>query len=162
MKKSFKGYLLITPVMAGVLLFYAVPFAMTIRYSLLDRGGKNSSFVGLENYRKLLSNGMFRTASFNTFRFLIIGLPLILLLSYAIALMLQKSRKFKVLKSVLLLPYIMPVVGTVTLVELLFAESGIINKGLYTLGFRWKTGWNLPAHLALFCCFIFGKIPDTA
>lgn len=134
MKKTYKAYLLIAPLMAGVLVFYAVPFCMTIRYSMQDRSGKNTSFVGLKNYQTLLSNGMFRLAAFNTFRFLLIGLPLILLLSYAIALMLQKSRKFRFLKSVLLLPYIMPIVGTVTLVELLFAESGLINKGLYALG----------------------------
>lgn len=34
----------------------------------------------------------------------------------------------------LLLPYIMPVVGTVILVELLFAQAGLVNRALYTLG----------------------------
>jgi multiple sugar transport system permease protein len=141
MKKAWRGYLLIAPLMAGVLLFYAVPFAMTIRYSLQNRIGKNSTFVGLENYRSMFSNGMFRLAAFNTLRFLVIGLPLILVLSYAIALVLQKyARRFKLLKSVLLLPYIMPVVGTVTLVELLFANTGTLNKILSALGIP-VTNW---------------------
>jgi multiple sugar transport system permease protein len=89
----------------------------------------------------MFSNGMFRLAAFNTFRFLAIGLPLILVLSYAIALVLQKyARRFKLLKSVFLLPYIMPVVGTVTLVELLFANTGTMNKILSALGIP-VTNW---------------------
>ena len=63
------------------------------------------------------------------------ALPLILFLSYAIALLLKShAKKHETLKSVLLLPYVMPVVGTVLLVELLFSEAGIINRGLYALG----------------------------
>ena len=80
-KKSINGYLLVAPVMAGCLLFYAVPFGMVIWYSLKSSAGRNSTFVGLANYLDLLNNEMFRQASWNTFRFLIISLPLILVLS---------------------------------------------------------------------------------
>ena len=38
----------------------------------------------------------------------------------------------------ILLPYIMPVVGTVMLVELLFAQMGLVNEALYT--------WGLPIY----------------
>ena len=134
-KKSVNGYLLVAPVMIGCLLFYAVPFGMVIWYSLKSSAGRNSSFVGLSNYLSLLDNEMFRRACWNTFRFLIVGLPLILVLSYAIALLLKKhAENYKLLKSVLLFPYIMPIVGTVILIELLFANNGVMNQALYTLG----------------------------
>ena len=78
---------------------------------------------------------MFRLACWNTFRFLLAGLPPILLLSYLIALLLKKqAQKHMFLKSVLLLPYIMPIVGTVLLVELLFEERGVVNRILMLTG----------------------------
>ena len=83
----------------------------------------------------MLHSSVFRLAFGNTLKFLVVALPLIILLSYAIALLLKShAKKHETLKSVLLLPYVMPVVGTVLLVELLFSEAGIINRGLYTLG----------------------------
>ena len=83
----------------------------------------------------MLRSGVFQLAFGNTLKFLAVALPLIILLSYAIALLLKNhARKHEALKSVLLLPYIMPVVGTVLLVELLFAQTGLVNRGLYTLG----------------------------
>ena len=83
----------------------------------------------------MLRSSVFRPAFGNTLKFLAVALPLILILSYAIALLLKShAKKHETLKSVLLLPYVMPVVGTVLLVELLFSEAGIINRGLYTLG----------------------------
>lgn len=134
-REAANGILLVSPVMAGCLLFYAVPFSMVVKYSLKSGAGRNSSFVGLANYFNLLGNETFRLACWNTFRFLLVSLPLILILSYAIALLLKKQAdQYKLLKSVLLFPYIMPVVGTVILVELLFAKSGAVNQAFYTMG----------------------------
>ena len=83
----------------------------------------------------MLNNSVFQLAFGNTLLFLVVAIPLIIIISFAIALMLKEQvKKFQILKSVLLLPYIMPVVGSVCLVELLFAQNGIINEGLYTLG----------------------------
>jgi multiple sugar transport system permease protein len=134
-REAINGYLLVSPMIAGCLLFYGLPFGMVIWYSFRSSAGRRSSFVGLANYLGLLENEMFQLACWNTFRFLAVGLPLILLLSYATALLLEnQAQKYQLLKSVLLLPYIMPVVGTVVLVELVFSSNGILNKMLYTLG----------------------------
>lgn len=141
MKESVRGILLVTPVMIGCLLFYAIPFCMVIRFSLRSSAGRRSSFVGLSNYADLLKNEMFCLACWNTFRFLIVSLPLILALSYAIALLLkEQAERYQLLKSVLLFPYIMPVVGTVILVELLFANHGIVNEIFCMFGLPVK-GW---------------------
>lgn len=129
------GVLLVLPLMAGCFLFYAAPFVQVIRYSLTSGSGTTQQFVGLENYRRMLNNGVFQLAFGNTMRFLIISLPLILLISYAIALMLKNGvKKHKLLKSVLLLPYIMPVVGVVLLVDILFSQSGMVSSLLQALG----------------------------
>ena len=70
----------------------------------------------------------------NTLKFLAIALPMVLVVAYAIALMLKsRVKKLMVLKSVLLLPYIMPIVGIVQVVELIFAETGILTNLLLSL-----------------------------
>lgn len=129
------GYALTAPLVLGCLLFYAVPFVLVLRHSLHRGVGYSERFAGLGNFQAMLRNGVFRLAFGNTMRFLGISLPLILVLSFAIALLLKgKASRNQGLKSVLLLPYIMPVVGTVLLVELLFTEFGVVNDLLSLLG----------------------------
>lgn len=123
-----------------------------VRYnSDLDRELYDLYFT-CSNYRQTMNeNEMFQLACFNIFRFLLVSLPLILIVSYAIALLLKKQAdQYKLLKSVLLFPYIMPVVGTVILVELLFANSGVVNQVLYTFG--------LPVKDWLESSWVFGVI----
>jgi len=134
-KLSLQGYLLITPLLLGCLLFYAIPFILVIQYSLSTGSGGASNFIGFINYQDVTTNGMFTLAFGNTMRFLAAALPLIMVLAYAIALLMQKhANKHKLLKSVFLFPYIMPVVGAVILVELLFADSGLIPSIANALG----------------------------
>lgn len=135
MKRAWRGYTLIAPMLAGFLLFYVVPFAQVVWDSLSQGTGKSQLFVGLENYSRMFHNEMFLTAFGNTLKFLGIGLPVILLLAYALALFLKsQARRFPLLRPVFLLPYVMPVAGTVLLVDLLFSDRGLANQFLLALG----------------------------
>ena len=117
--------------MIGCLVFTLIPFGIVLRYSFTQGYGAAGMFVGMEQYTKMFQNDLFRLAFFNTMKFLAIGLPLIMLLSYLLALLMQKQAgKHKLLKSVFLFPYIMPVAGTVLLIDLLFGEKGAVN-GLF-------------------------------
>ena len=89
MKRAWKGYALISPMLAGFLLFYVIPFGQVVWDSLSQGTGKSQLFVGLENYSRMFQNNMFLTAFGNTLKFLGIGLPLILILAYALALFLR-------------------------------------------------------------------------
>ena len=123
------------PLLAGCMIFYVYPFLLVIRYSLMKGSGNSQWIVGLQNYLDVADNGIFQLAFGNTMRFLAIALPLILIVAYAIALLLKNQvQRHQTLKSVILLPYIMPVVGTVLLVDLLFAETGLLNAFLNLLG----------------------------
>ncbi len=129
------GYVMTLPLVAGCLIFYAYPFLLVIRHSLMKGSGNSQTFVGLKNYESVMGNSIFRLAFGNTMKFLLVALPLILIVSYAIALLLKNQvKKHQALKSVILMPYIMPVVGTVLLVDLLFAETGLLNTVLDILG----------------------------
>ena len=133
-KHAREGMMLVAPLLLGALIFYAIPFGMVIRYSFTRGAGNTHRFVGFENYRNILENEIFQLAFGNTLKFLAIALPLVLVVAYAIALMLKsRVKKLKVLKSVLLLPYIMPIVGIVQVVELIFAETGILTNLLLSL-----------------------------
>lgn len=134
-RNAREGYLLTAPLLAGMLVFYAVPFLLVLRNSVFSGISRSERFVGLGNYSAMVGNGIFRLAFGNTMKFLLVSIPLILVISFAIALLLkERAKKHEILKSVLLMPYILPVAGTVLLVELLFAQAGLINRGLYTLG----------------------------
>ena len=135
MRKKELGYLLIAPLALGCLVFYLIPFLLVLHFSFSSARGQATQWSGLNNYISLMNNNSFIVAFGNTMRFLAAALPLIMVLAYAIALLMQKhANKHKLLKSVFLFPYIMPVVGAVILVELLFADSGLIPSIANALG----------------------------
>ena len=114
MKKTWHAYILIAPLVAGCLLFTVIPFVLVLRYSFMRGSGRSAQFLGLENYIKVIGNEEFMLAFGNSMKFLLVGLPLIMILAYVIALLMQQqATKHKLLKSVFLFPYIMPVAGTV-------------------------------------------------
>lgn len=134
-KNALTGYGLIAPLLLGCLIFYGFPFAMVARYSLLKGSGHSQTFIGLTGYGNLFSNDVFQMAMGNTLKFLAVGIGLNLLLAYAIALFLKnRVKKHQALQSVILLPYVMPVVGTVLLVDILFSQAGLGNLLLNALG----------------------------
>ncbi len=146
MKRAWKGYLYIAPLLLGCLMFYLVPFVLVIQYSFSSGAGKSLRFTGLENYQKVMGNPTFRLAFGNTLRFLAVSLPLIMALAYLVALLLKNhAEKYRTLKSVFLFPYIMPVVGTVLLVELAFGEAGGLNWLLSLFGVPAADWLNGPA-----------------
>ena len=126
--------ILVAPLLLGGMIFNAIPFGMVIRYSFTRGAGNTHRFVGFENYCNIMENEIFQLAFGNTLKFLAIALPLVLVVAYAIALMLKsRVKKLKVMKSVLLLPYIMPIVGIVQVVELLFADTGLLTRLLLSM-----------------------------
>ena len=145
-KNARDGVLLVLPVVLGCLIFYALPFILVIRYSVTQGVGSSARFVGAENYLTMWQNELFRKAFRNTARFLLLGLPLILVISYAIALLLKNEvEKHKLLKSVLLFPYIMPVIGAVLVVNLVFGKVGLLNRCLMALGAPVRDWLHSPA-----------------
>lgn len=134
-RNAWEGRLMTLPLILGCLVFYTLPFLLVLRNAVYSGIGDAEKFVGLGNFRSMLGNNVFQLAFGNTLKFLLVALPLILVISFGIALVLKEHvRQHETLKSVLLLPYILPVSATVLLVELLFAESGMLNQALDLLG----------------------------
>ena len=138
MKPAMKGESLaalafLAPSIAGILVFFLIPFADTVRRSFYDARGKN--FIGLEGYASVLNNSAFRLAAVNTARFVAICIPLLLLVSLVIALLVRAIRPHgKAFKTTYLLPMAVPVASIVLLWQVLFHQNGLMNTILYALG----------------------------
>lgn len=134
-REALTGYGLILPLILGCCVFYAVPFGIVVWFSLINGSGYNTAFAGGQNYARLLSNDIFRLAMGNTAAFLALGVSLNLIMAYGIALLLRRRTVgSQILRSVVVLPYVMPVVGMVLLVDILFTETGLMNGALNALG----------------------------
>lgn len=127
-REAAAGLLLASPAVVGLLAFLVLPFGYTFLRSFTTGLGWGR-FVGLENYAQLFGNRLFLLALKNTFLFLACGLALILPLSLFLALLLQKAGKWgKPLALALLFPMVLPVSAIVIVVNLVFAENGLLSQ----------------------------------
>lgn len=133
--------LFLLPSLLGTAAFMLVPFAETVRRSFCDALGKK--VVGLANYQSVLENTAFQLAARNTVRFLCTCVPILLLCSLFLALGVQTvakqrngrdTRRGKVFRTSFLLPMAIPVASIVILWKVLFAQNGLVNGLICSLG----------------------------
>ena len=79
-KAKWTGVLLTSPYLAGFFLLFVIPFLISVTYTF-TRGVGAMEFVGLANYADVLGSAAFRLAFYNTFRFLLLGVPLLMAVS---------------------------------------------------------------------------------
>lgn len=126
-----KGLCLAAPAVLGFLIFYVLPMGVTLWQSVSFGG----MFVGLENYRITFENHMFRLAVGNTLRFLVVALPLIMVVSLALALVLaEKFPGNRFFRLILLYPMLVPVAATVMVVQIFLGARGVLNTFLIQFG----------------------------
>src|SRR5919108_5614237 len=111
------GPILIGPAVLYIVLLVAVPFFMALYYSVSNTttGGGALGFVGLRNFTGVVGTPKFQTALKNTLVFGLISQIVILVLSNALALALQREFPGKrVIRFLVLLPWIAPIsIGTI-------------------------------------------------
>ena len=78
------------PSLAGVLVFFVIPFLVVIYYSVLDNP-ISKNFVFLTNYKNLIDNSAFRMAVKNTLSFSAIAVPLAVILPLLLAVILMSN-----------------------------------------------------------------------
>ena len=102
-KRLWKLFLL--PSLGGVLVFYLLPFVLSLYYGMIDNMGSRQ-FVGLQNVVETLNSPMFLQAAGNTAGYLGLSIPLILLLSLGLAFLLHRGNR--TLLFALLVPLVLP------------------------------------------------------
>ena len=78
------------PSVAGVALFFLIPFFVVIYYSMIDNPVRHR-FVWFSNYVKVFGNSAFRLASWNTLKFSVVAVPLAVSLSLLLAVVIRMS-----------------------------------------------------------------------
>lgn len=124
----------LAPSFLGVLMFFVVPFGVVIYYSLVNNP-VSKTFVGLENYTKLLQNAAFQQAAKNTLLFSCIAVPLALVLSLGLAILLEKNIPMKSqFRTFFLSPLVVPVASVVLIWQVIFHYNGALNGILLDMG----------------------------
>ena len=164
------AWLFSAPVLVIIALVFVLPTALAMALSVTDYSiyaladWANLRFVGLGNFIDLFSTPLFWRAIGNTALFALLGVPIAIGASLAVALLLNDATvRWKPLWRVLLFaPYVTSIVATAAVWRFLFNErSGLINRALAAVGAA-PVDWlgnphtSIPAILIFVTWKIFG------
>src|SRR5437899_12556204 len=104
------AYAFIGPAFFLLLFLVAYPFVLSLWFSLSDaRVGETGSFIGLDNFRRLLRSGIFRQTLQNSIVFTAAALTAKTVLGMGLALLLFRLVHFQpLIRGAVLLPFIVP------------------------------------------------------
>ncbi|WP_413380743.1 carbohydrate ABC transporter permease [Alkalihalobacillus sp. 1P02AB] len=131
-KAAFAGWGFIGLATFMICWFYFYPMIQALILSFQTGSGNNLTFVGLDNYKRLLQDPTFKVAVFNTVIYLIIQVPLMILLALVFSVMLnEKTLKFKgFFRTAIFLPAVTSLVAYSVVFKYLFGADGMINMML--------------------------------
>lgn len=137
-KEWLTGYLMIFPVVAGLLVFYIYPIFKVIIDSFYEVGSFNKrSFVGLDNYLTMFNDPKMWSSLFNTFSYVIVIVPGTIIISLILAALLNNKIKGRGFFRVV---YFIPAITMGAAIAMIWkwmynSDHGIINAILNALGF---------------------------
>jgi lactose/L-arabinose transport system permease protein len=125
----------VTVAAAMICLFYFYPMVQAFIMSLQSGRGANLTFVGFENYARLLKDPVFLTTVKNTVIYLIIQVPVMIILALFISVLLNdKALKFKgFFRTAIFLPCVTSLVAYSVIFKYLFGQDGLVNIMLLKL-----------------------------
>lgn len=135
------GLLFISPWLIGFIFLAVIPLLASIYYSMTNYDFiRDAQFIGLTNYRRLFTTDPdFWKVLYNTFYYVLIGVPVAVLISFLIANLLNSDVKGRAIyRSIIYIPSIVPAVCTAMVwLFLLNTQYGAINGTLKSL--EWPT-----------------------
>lgn len=120
---------------ACISLFVFYPTIQSFITSLQSGMGNNLKFVGFANYTRLMGDATFKKAVGNTFLYLIVQVPVMIILALVIATTLNDPKlKFKgFFRTSIFLPCVTSLVAYSIIMKSIFASDGLVNKLLMTI-----------------------------
>lgn len=154
----FAAYVFIAPVTIGLFAFYIWPFFQNLWFIFNDVNKFNvSHFVGLENYKNILTDMTIWRSFGNTLKYVVITVPVGLFFSIVLAALLNAGIKGKSLyRTLYFLPSVTMSAAVAMVWKWVFNEQmGILNSFIKKLG---GTGhnWLTDPHTALYMIMIVG------
>lgn len=121
------------PNLFGVLYFSLIPMMQVLFRSFQSAiGGR---WVGIQNYVTVMGNAAFQRAIANTGKFTAVCIPLLIVISLALAVLLYSIPAVgSALRSIFLMPMAVPAASVVLVWKALFHKKGLINGALLALG----------------------------
>jgi multiple sugar transport system permease protein len=148
------GAAFVTPYVLYVLAVFAIPLGYTLwisfhRFYFTAPGAHAPSpWVGLDNYRDVLTDPVVGKAFLNIAVFLVINVPLTVVLSLVLATALNAKVPFRsFFRTAYYLPYITASVALVAVWQFLFGSDGLVNHALG--GLAPDPSWLVNTHLAM-------------
>lgn len=131
-KANTWGPVFIVTSLIGTCIFLIIPYVDVLIRSFMTT--TKSEFVGISNYSSIFENQAFQLAMKNTFSFIGICIPLLIMISLAVAIFIYNHSGIgQWLKTGLLVPMAIPVASIVLLWSLIFDENGFFNSFLSIL-----------------------------
>ena len=124
-KENAVAFSFLIPSLAGVALFYVIPFFMSLRYATTDRNG---NFIGIANFVNLFNSEAFQLASWNTLRFMAVAIPLSIAIPLLLACLLFNIKGMGWLKTILMSPLVIPTASTAFFFQSLFMSNGFVSR----------------------------------
>ena len=143
MKKNLGAYLFLLPAGIILLIFFFIPFFQTIQLSFMDYSNDiyKPIFIGFKNYIELINSPLFLKTILNTFYFLILCVPFLVIFPLFLAILINQNIKFKnTYKILIYLPVVVSIVVVAIAFKWLYAPSGLLNFFIEKLGLE-PIGW---------------------
>jgi multiple sugar transport system permease protein len=163
-RETLTAWLFILPSLTGFLIFTAGPVVAAGVISLLDWNLFSAPrWAGLRNFARLGPDPTFWSALGNTAYFTFVSVPLTIVVSLALALLLNQGlRRVAVFRSLLLLPYATITVAVAFVwIWLYIPHDGLVNAVLGVFGISGPTwlisdNWAMPALILMSVWKSFG------
>lgn len=140
-KVDYSAYVFIAPIFIGLGIFYLYAFFKNILISFQEVGVfGDGKFVGLQNFRDLFADPIFRRATANTFFYAGLGVPLVVIISVILAWLLnQKIKGLVFYRTAIFIPAItLPAAIGILWRWLYNSQYGLINYLLGLVGIEPK------------------------
>ncbi len=141
--KNLVAYLFLIPAFVFLVVFFFLPFIQTINLSFYDYSKDIYSpvFVGFDNYLNVIKSPLFLKTILNTFFFLILCVPFLVVFPLFLAILLNQKIILKnFYKLIIYLPVVISIVVVAIAFKWLYAPKGLFNYFLNLLHLP-SIGW---------------------
>ncbi|MCI2237296.1 sugar ABC transporter permease [Paenibacillus sp. TRM 82003] len=162
-RNTLLGWSFILPNFAGFALLTLVPVVATFGIAFTKWNAYSTpEFTGLDNFTRLVQDGNFRVALFNTVYYTVGHVPLTMAASLLLALALnRKLRGVAFFRTAAFFPYITSIVAVAVVWNMLYNPTqGPINQFLLTLGLEDPPGWTSDPSWAMPAVILTGVWKD--
>ena len=149
------GWLFILPTMIGLIILNIYPIFKTIYESFFKTGdfGRGNVFIGLENYKRILTDGEVWQSLLNTFKYAIVEVPFSLVIALLLAVLLNRKMKGRAAyRTIFFLPMVAAPAAVAMGWRWLFnSEFGLLNNLFGT-----EINWISDPKIAVFSIAVIG------